>query len=102
MDIAVISRETIPETRTLDEIAPRNSADLVRMLTQDDSDLFAIVSGGLNPAYLALARTDPFHRFIAQGMRSGSLISVVPGTKLPGLSTSYLAQMPRPAHPVAG
>ncbi len=92
MDIAPAS--ALMENRTFDEIAVGDTANLVRTLTQDDIDLFAIVSGDVNPAHLDLvfARTDPFHRIVAHGMWSGSLISAVLGTKLPGPGAIYLSQ----------
>lgn len=82
------------ENRTFDEIAIGDSASLVRTLTQDDIDLFAIVSGDVNPAHLdpAFAQTDLFHRIIGHGMWSGSLVSAVLGTKLPGPGAIYLSQ----------
>ena len=82
------------ENRVFDEIAIGDSASLVRTLTQDDIDLFALVSGDVNPAHLdaAFAATDPFHRIVGHGMWSGALISAVLGTKLPGPGTIYLSQ----------
>ena len=89
-----IHRNDLIENRTFDEIAPGDSASLVRTLTRDDIDLFAIVSGDVNPSHLdpAFAETDPFHRIVGHGMWSGSLISAVLGTKLPGPGTIYLSQ----------
>ncbi len=89
-----ITSQAIIENRTFDEIAPGDSASLVRTLTQDDIALFAIVSGDVNPAHLdpEFARTDMFHRIVGHGMWSGSLISAVLGTKLPGPGTVYLSQ----------
>lgn len=82
------------ENRTFDEIAPGDTDSLVRTLTQDDIDLFAIVSGDVNPSHLdpAFAATDPFHAIVAHGMWAGTLISAVLGTKLPGPGTIYVAQ----------
>lgn len=93
MDIHIASRAMI-ENRTFDEIAPGDTASTVRTLTQDDVDLFAIVSGDVNPSHLdpAFARTDNFHRIVGHGMWSGSLISAVLGTRLPGPGTVYLSQ----------
>lgn len=82
------------ENRTYDEIAVGDTASLTRTLTQQDIDLFAIVSGDVNPAHLDAdyAATDLFHRIIAHGMWGGGLISAVLGTRLPGPGTIYLAQ----------
>ena len=54
--------------------------------SQQDIDLFAVISGDVNPAHMdpAYAKTDIFHRVIAQGMLTAGLISSVLGTKLPG------------------
>ena len=74
------------ENRTFDEIKVGDSARLVRTLTKDDINIFAAMSGDVNPAHMDVeyARSDPFHKIIAHGMWSGSLISTLLGTKLPG------------------
>ncbi len=61
----------------------------------DDIDLFAAVSGDVNPAHLdATFATQPTSsgHVVAHGMWTGALISAVLGTKLPGPGTIYLAQ----------
>lgn len=82
------------ENRTFDEIAIGESASSVRTLTQEDIELFALVSGDVNPAHLepAYAETDLFHKIIVHGMWGGALISAVLGTRLPGPGTIYLSQ----------
>ena len=40
------------ENRTFDEIAVGDSASLVRTLSREDIQLFALVSGDVNPAHL--------------------------------------------------
>ena len=82
------------ENRTFDEIAIGDSASIVRTLTQEDIELFALVSGDVNPAHLdpTYAETDLFHKIIVHGMWGGALISAVFGTKLPGPGTIYLSQ----------
>lgn len=82
------------ENRTFDEIAVGDHASIVRTLGKRDIDLFAAMSGDVNPAHLdpAYARTDMFHRVIAHGMWAGTLVSTVLGTELPGPGTIYLAQ----------
>ena len=94
MDIKAAPSEMMLENRTFDEIAAGESASLVRTLREDDIELFAVVSGDLNPAHLdpVYAETDLFHKIIAHGMWSGALISAVLGTKLPGPGTIYLSQ----------
>ncbi|MER3447481.1 MAG: enoyl-CoA hydratase [Candidatus Dadabacteria bacterium] len=81
------------ENKTFDEIKVGDSASLVRTLTMNDIDLFALMSGDINPARV---RAQWFHRIIAHGMWDGSLISVslisvLIGTKLPGPGTIYLS-----------
>jgi phosphotransacetylase/acyl dehydratase len=90
------------ENRTFDEIEVGTSASLSRTLTKDDIDLFAAVSGDVNPAHLdeAYAKESMFKRVIAHGMWSGALISNVLGTRLPGAGTIYLGQNLRFRAPV--
>lgn len=94
MDLAAAPNDAAIENRTFDEIAVGDSASIVRTLTAEDIELFAVVSGDVNPACLdpAYAETDLFHRVVAHGMWSGALISAVLGTRLPGPGTIYLAQ----------
>ena len=82
------------ENRTYDEIAVGESACLVRQLTQRDIQLFAVMSGDVNPAHVDpdYARDARFHEIIGHGMWTGSLISTVLGTQLPGPGTIYLDQ----------
>ncbi|WP_374593681.1 bifunctional enoyl-CoA hydratase/phosphate acetyltransferase [Aquabacterium sp.] len=90
------------ENRTFDEIEVGESARLTRTLTKDDIELFAVLSGDVNPAHLdeAYARETPFHKVIAHGMWGGTLISNVLGTKLPGPGTIYLSQQLKFLRPV--
>ncbi len=82
------------ENRTFDEIEVGESASLVRQLTERDIQLFAVMSGDVNPAHVdpEYARDDVFHQIIGHGMWVGSLISTVLGTQLPGPGTIYLDQ----------
>src|SRR3989344_3187076 len=82
------------ENRCYDELAPGDSASITRTLTKQDIELFAILSGDVNPAHLdeAYARETPFHKVIAHGMWGGTLISTVLGTRLPGPGTIYVRQ----------
>jgi phosphate acetyltransferase/phosphate butyryltransferase len=90
------------ENRTFDEIAPGESASLVRTLSKEDIALFAIMSGDVNPAHVdeEYARSDMFHTIIAHGMWGASLISTLLGTKLPGPGAIYLGQTLQFRHPV--
>ena len=82
------------ENVTFDELKIGGKASLVRALTQKDIELFAAMSGDVNPAHMdsAYAKSDIFHGIVGQGMWSGALISAVLGTLLPGPGTIYLEQ----------
>jgi phosphate acetyltransferase len=82
------------ENRTFDEIKPGDTASLVRTLTHKDIELFAVMSGDINPTHLddAFAKSDSFHGVVAHGMWSGALISTLLGTQLPGPGTVYVDQ----------
>jgi len=69
-------------------------ATLVRQVTERDIQLFADVSGDINPAHVdaLYARTSRFHGINAHGMLEGTLISSVLGTQFPGPRTIYLGQ----------
>ncbi len=92
----------IIENQTFDEIAVGDAASLSRTLTEQDIQLFALVSGDVNPAHLDpdYAATDMFHHVIAHGMWGGGLVSAVLGTLLPGPGTIYLGQSFRFRRPV--
>ncbi len=102
MDLSQVPNDLMIENRTFDEIAVGESASTVRTLTQEDIELFAVVSGDVNPAHLdpAYAETDLFHRIIAHGMWGGALISAVLGTELPGPGTIYISQDLHFHHPI--
>ncbi len=82
------------ENKTFDEIKIGESAELVHTLTKNDIELFAVMSGDVNPAHVdeEFAHSDLFHKIVAQGMWGGSLISTVLGTQLPGPGTIYIEQ----------
>lgn len=82
------------ENRPFDEIAVGDTAQIVRTLTAQDIDAFAVVSGDVNPAHVdaEFAQGDIFHKVVAHGMWGGALISNVLGTQLPGPGTIYLNQ----------
>ncbi len=91
-DIAVTMQYV--ENKTYDEISVGDSAKLVRTLKPQDIELFAVMSGDVNPAHVdaEYAKTDIFHGVIAHGMWGGALISAVLGTELPGPGTIFLNQ----------
>jgi phosphate acetyltransferase/phosphate butyryltransferase len=82
------------ENKTYAEIAVGDHAELTRTLQPQDIELFAVMSGDVNPAHVDAdyARTDMFHGIIAHGMWGGALISAVLGTELPGPGTIFLTQ----------
>lgn len=92
----------IIQNKIFDEIDIGDTASVEHMLTQKDIQLFAVMSGDVNPAHLdeEYARSDMFHEIIAHGMWGGSLISTVLGTQLPGPGTIYLGQTFRFLKPV--
>lgn len=84
---------TMIENRTFDEIKVGDTASISRTLTEEDIQLFALVSGDVNPAHMDAdyAATDMFRRVIAHGLWGGGLISAVLGTELPALARSISA-----------
>lgn len=80
--------------RTFGEITVGETASIERTLTQEDIELFAVLSGDVNPQHLdaEFAAATPFQGVIAHGMLGGALISAVLGTRLPGPGTIYLGQ----------
>ena len=80
--------------RTLDELAPGDSAELRRLITADDLYVFAVASGNYNPMHLTDSDLDGDGTTarVAPGMFIASLISGVLGTQLPGAGTLYLQQ----------
>jgi len=90
------------ENCTFDEIALGDSATIERTLTHEDIELFAVMSGDVNPAHLdeEYANNEMFHKVIAHGMWGGALISAVLGTNLPGPGTIYIGQTLKFRRPV--
>ena len=90
------------ENRTFAEIKVGDTASVTRTLSLKDIQLFALVSGDVNPAHLdsEFAETDFFRRIIAHGMWGAGLLSAVLGTELPGPGTIYLGQSLRFLRPV--
>ncbi len=91
------------ENKTFNEIRVGDTAHITHTLTQRDIQLFAVMSGDVNPAHVdeEYARNDMFHKIIAHGMWGGSLVSTVLGTLLPGPGTIYLGQTFRFLAPIA-
>ncbi|HVC11238.1 MAG TPA: MaoC/PaaZ C-terminal domain-containing protein, partial [Burkholderiales bacterium] len=90
------------ENRTYDEIQVGDSATLSRTLKPEDIQLFAVMSGDVNPAHVdpEYAKSSLFHEVIAHGMWGGALISTVLGTQFPGPGTIYVDQTLHFSRPV--
>jgi 3-hydroxybutyryl-CoA dehydratase len=78
----------------LEELKVGQTAMFGRTVTNADIVAFAGVSGDTNPIHLhdGFARTTRFGQRIAHGLLSGSYISTVIGTKLPGPGAVYVSQ----------
>ena len=97
-----IDRREYIENKTFDEIKVGDSASLQRTLDVKDIQLFAVMSGDVNPAHVdaEYAASSMFHEVIAHGMWGGSLISTVLGTLYPGPGTVYIDQSLHFSRPV--
>ena len=78
----------------LEDLKVGMSAMFGKTVTEADIVAFAGVSGDTNPIHLhdGFARSTRFGQRIAHGMLSGSFISTVIGTKLPGPGSVYITQ----------
>jgi phosphate acetyltransferase/phosphate butyryltransferase len=76
------------------ELKAGDSATLTRTLTAHDIDMFAAMSGRVDPASMdaAWAAGERFMQIVAHGMWGGALISTILGTQLPGPGTILLHQ----------
>jgi phosphate acetyltransferase len=82
------------ENVLFDDLKIGQSVSLSKQLTEKDIQLFAVLSGDVNPAHLdtTFAKTMIFGGVVGHGMWSGALISSLLGTALPGPGTIYLNQ----------
>jgi len=87
---------------TYDEITIGQSASYSKLIEEQDIQLFAAVSGDVNPVHLdaEFAATTQFRERIAHGMLSGAIISAALAMQLPGPGTIYLGQSLRFRLPV--
>ena len=85
-----------------EDLSVGQSAETTKVVTANDVEAFAAVSGDTNPVHLDedYAQTTTFQTRIAHGMLSGAYISAVIGTKLPGPGSIYLSQSMRFRRPV--
>ena len=76
------------------ELKPGDTAEITRMVTDEDIHKFADLIGDDNSVHLddEYARRTRFGRRIAHGMLGASFVSTVLGTRLPGPGTIYLSQ----------
>lgn len=90
------------ENKLFAEMQVGDTASLTRTLDKQTIQLFALVSGDMNPAHLdeQYAKTDVFRGIVGHGMWTGSLFSALLGTQLPGPGTIYLSQSLKFLHPV--
>ena len=93
---------TVLNNQIYSEMSVGQTATLVKKLTENDITLFGYMSGDVNPAHFnrEYASNTMFKDVIGHGMWSGSLISTVLGTKLPGPGTIYLSQSLKFSRPV--
>lgn len=85
-----------------DEIEVGQRASYSKSVTEEDIQLFAVVSGDVNPVHLDedYASTTMFKGRIAHGMLTGAFISAALALELPGPGTIYLGQSLRFKLPV--
>lgn len=79
---------------TLEEITVGLSVEVTKIVTTEDVQAFADLTGDHNPVHLdaEFAATTSFKKPIAHGMLGAGLISAVIGTKLPGPGSIYVDQ----------
>ena len=79
---------------TFDEIAIGDTATYTRLITNQEVEAFAAISGDHNPLHLDpdYAATTSFGECIAHGMLTGALISAAIAMQLPGPGSVYLNQ----------
>ena len=96
------SNDPYLENKVFAEIKVGDSASLVRTLRPEDIQLFAVMTGDINPAIVdqEFAHSGIFREVIAHGMWSASLISTVLGTQYPGPGTILVDQSVRFLRPV--
>lgn len=88
--------------RTIDEITLGEEAEITHIVTPETIHAFVDASGDDNPIHSdpAFAGGTRFGQIIAPGMLTGSFISGVIGTRLPGPGAVYLSQTLRFRRPV--
>lgn len=80
--------------RAIEELAVGDWAEVARVVSRDTVRDFVETTGDANPMHsdAAFAAQTRFGEVIAPGLLTGSLVSAVIGTRLPGPGTIYLSQ----------
>lgn len=80
--------------RAIEELAVGDWAEVSRVVDRDTVRDFVETTGDANPMHsdAAFAAQTRFGEVIAPGLLTGSLVSAVIGTRLPGPGTIYLSQ----------
>jgi 3-oxoacyl-[acyl-carrier protein] reductase len=88
-------------TRRFEEISVGDEAELTRLLTPEDVDAFAHLTGDLNPLHLneEFAKRTTFGKPVVYGMLSASFISTMIGMLLPGPGALWISQTIEFRHP---
>ena len=79
---------------TVDKIKIGQSAEFLKIISEEEIKKFAQLTGDNNPIHLddQYAKKTMFKKRIAHGLLTASLISTVIATKLPGPGSIYLDQ----------
>ena len=82
------------ENRTYNEIKVGDKSTLARTLRPEDIQMFAIISGDMNPTHVdpEYARSSQFREVVGHGMWGGMIFSNIIGTQFPGPGTVYVDQ----------
>lgn len=86
--------ETV-ENKTFDEIKIGDSATLNKVLTKNDIEFFAVITGNANPVHLNEDYAEKHldnHKVVGHGAWVISLISNLLGNHIPGPGTVYVSQ----------
>ena len=79
---------------TIEKIKVGQSAEFLKLISEEDIKQFARLTGDNNPIHLddEYAKKTMFKKRIAHGLLTASFISTVIATKLPGQGSIYLDQ----------
>ncbi len=77
-----------------DTLKVGDKSSVKKVFTQRDVELFANLSGDVNPVHLdqAVAEVSVFKDKVVHGMLAASLFSTIIGTQMPGPGSIYLGQ----------